>query len=241
MGRVKLAIKGLVLILTLVLSVVSPGLLTGFFAHKIAFFRVYHLFWLAVVVILAKRMIPGLNRKVTSGKIFARNYVPGMAATPAREERFRSYVAKVNRGALRAAVYWVLVILVTGGLYRLGVFGITGLFIVVVFFVFMDQFCVTVWCPFEWLIGTKCCNSCRINNWGYLMAFLPLLYFPSFWTWSIVFLSGAVVAQWEYLFYRHPERFYEEYNAGLMCRSCLAKCDRKGRRDVRDPGAETSH
>jgi len=227
MGRVKLAIKGLVLVLSLVLSVVTPGLLTGFFTYKIAFFRVYHLFWLAVVVILVKRMIPGLNRKATSGKIFAQNCVPGMAATPAREERFRSYVTKVNRGALRTAAYWVLVILAAGGLYHLGAFGSTGLFIVVVFFVFMDQFCVTVWCPFEWLIGTKCCNSCRINNWGYLMAFLPLVYFPSFWTLSIVFLSGVVVAQWEYLFYRHPERFYEEYNACLMCRNCPAKCGKR--------------
>ena len=227
MGRVKLAVKGLMLVLCLLISLRDPDLLAGFFTRRIAFFNVYHLFWLAVVLVLLKRMAPGLNRKVTSGKIFADNCVPGMARTPDREERFRSYIEKVNRGALKTAVYWVLVILVTGGLYYLDVFGTAGLFIVVVFFVFMDQFCVTVWCPFEWLIGTKCCNSCRINNWGYLMAFLPLVYFPSFWTWSVVLLSGAVVAQWEYLFYKHPERFFEEYNACLMCRNCPAKCGKR--------------
>ena len=225
--RVKLGIKGLVLILSLAVSLVRPDFLVRLFTHRIAFFNVYHLFWLAVVLILVKRMVPGLNRKTASGKIFERRYVPGLARTPAREERLASYILKVNRGAVKTALYWSLVTAATGVLYRLEVFGSTGLFIVVIFFVFMDQFCVTVWCPFEWLIGTRCCNSCRINNWGYLMAFLPLIYFPSFWTWSVVLLSGAVVAQWEYLFYRHPERFFDLYNACLMCRNCPEKCGKR--------------
>jgi hypothetical protein len=229
MDKIKLGVKGLVLILSLVISFEAPDLLIRFFTLKCVFFNVYHVFWLVIVLILLKRMIPAFNRKTGPAKIFGRAYVPGMVRAPAREERLRSYVTKVNRGALKAAVYWTLVILVTGVLYYFHVFENTGLFIIVVFFVFMDQFCVSVWCPFEWLIGNKCCNSCRINNWGYLMAFLPLIFFPSFWTYSIILLSGAVVAQWEYLFCRHPERFFELYNACLMCRNCLEKCEERKR------------
>ena len=237
MDKVKLGVKGLALILSLAGSFKAPDLLIRFFTFKFVFFNVYHVFWLVVVLILLKRMIPGLNRKIGPAKIFENKYVPGLARTPVREERLRSYVAKVNRGALKTAVYWTLVILAVGGLYHRNVFGTTGLFIIVVFFVFMDQFCVSLWCPFEWLIGNKCCNSCRINNWGYLMAFLPLVFLPSFWTYSIILLSGVVVAQWEYLFYRHPERFFELYNACLMCRNCPEKCASRGPHGVETDGS----
>jgi hypothetical protein len=234
MNRLKLAIKGFVLVLSLVLSLEAPNLLIRLFTFKILFFNVYHVLWLAIVIILIKRMIPGLNRKISSGKIFKRKYVPGLERTPIRDEKLRSYVAKMNRGALKTAVYWSVVILVAGWLYYLDLFGVTGLFIIVVFFVFMDQFCVSVWCPFEWLIGNKCCNSCRINNWGYLMAFLPLIFLPSFWTYSVLLLSAAVASQWEYLFFRHPERFFEVYHAGLACRNCLDRCGSR-KRHVPEP------
>lgn len=209
---------------SLVVSFKSPDAPAMFFTRKIGFVQVYHLLWFIVALALLKRMIPRLNRNAASGKIFERNHVPCMDKGPAREEKLKSYVAKVNRGAIKTAAYWALVILVTGGLYYLDVFGVAGLFIIVIFFVFMDQFCISVWCPFKWLIGNKCCNSCRINNWGYLMAFLPLIFIPSFWTYSILLLSAAAAAQWEYLFHRHPERFFELYNARLMCRNCTERC-----------------
>ncbi len=56
---------------------------------------------------------------------------------------------------------------------------------------------MTVFCPFKWLAGGKCCSTCRINNWGYLMAFSPS-FVQSFLT-SIVALSIIVAIQWEYL------------------------------------------
>jgi hypothetical protein len=222
--KVKLCLKGAVLALCLVLSWGRPRLLIGFFTCGIAFFHVYHLFWLGAVLILVKRMVPRLNAKITSGKIFGSHYTGSREKTPAGEEKLKSYVRKMNRGALKTAAYWLLVILGTGALYRVHLFGPVGLFMVVVFFIFMDQFCVSVWCPFEWIIGNKCCASCRINNWGYLMAFAPLVFLPSFWTLSIVALSIGVVLQWEYMFHAHPERFFELLNENLMCRNCKDRC-----------------
>ncbi|HEY3276417.1 MAG TPA: hypothetical protein VGJ94_07330 [Syntrophorhabdaceae bacterium] len=224
---VKLCIKGMILLACLVVAAINPRFLNAFFAYRIAFFNVYHLFWLAIVLILVKRMTPSLNKDISSGKIFRRHYGAGRERTPAAEKKLASYVGKINRGALRVAFSWALVIAATGLLYYFRVFGPLGIFMVVLFFIFMDQFCVTLWCPFEWIIGNKCCSACRINNWGYLMAFAPLLFIPSFWTLSVAALSVAVVVQWEYQYHAHPERFFEFYNEKLLCRNCSRRCPKK--------------
>jgi hypothetical protein len=40
-------------------------------------------------------------------------------------------------------------------------------------------------------------------------------------------LSLITVFQWEYLYFKHPERFYDIYNAKLMCKNCSTHCRRK--------------
>ena len=130
----------------------------------------------------------------------------------------------MNVGAIKAGLYWVLAVLFVGLLYYTEVLNTMWLMLTVVFFIFMDQFCVSVWCVFKWIIGNKCCNTCRINNWGYLMAFSTLIYVPSFWTYSVLIMSAIVVIQWEYLAAKHPERFFELYNINLQCRNCDGIC-----------------
>jgi len=67
------------------------------------------------------------------------------------------------------------------------------------------------------------------------MAFSPMIYIPSFWTYSILFMSAATLIQWEFLYLRHPERFYEQYNANLMCKNCKRKvCKRTGKKLIAD-------
>jgi hypothetical protein len=223
-GRIKLFVKGTALAVCLVFAVFYPERIIRFFGYQILFFRAYHLMWLVTMVVLTKRFIPGWNSKISVGKIFKRHYAQVQTDSPSRREKLSRYRRKVNIGAFRTAICWSIVVLITGILYGTGIFNNLWLFLAMGFFVFMDQFCVSVWCPFQWIIGNKCCNACRINNWGYLMAFSPLIFVPSFWTISIVALSGIVVIQWEYLFYKYPERFYELYNANLQCKNCGRGC-----------------
>ncbi len=223
-GRKKLGLTGAVLVLSLILAFFWPDLLIRFFTGKIIFFKAYHVIWLLTASLLVRRMIPRFNRKVSSGKIFDKFYAKGAIGNPSIEEKLKVYTARTNGGAMQTAIYWTIVIAVIGVLYYFRVLRVLDIYLIVVFFVFMDQFCTSVWCPFQWLIGNKCCNSCRINNWGYLMAFAPLVYLPSFWTYSILVLSAAAVLQWECLFYRHPERFFELSNINLMCKNCTTKC-----------------
>jgi hypothetical protein len=172
-------------------------------------------------------MIPGLNRKMSLGKIFARNFVETGQDTDKKKSGFQKSKRKADSGALRSALYWILLLLVMWMWRVVGILPDVWLYIIVLFFVFMDQFCITIFCPFQWLMQNKCCSTCRINNWGYSMAFSPLIFIPTFWTYSIIFFSLVNLIIWEYLYFRHPERFSDIYNANLMCKNCRTRCIRK--------------
>jgi hypothetical protein len=227
-GRLKLLIKSIITAVCLVMAIAHPDLLVRAFTRQVSFFKVYHMVWLAIVLLLVKRMVPAWNSKISMGKIFERHYGRPRAADSAKQEKLREklagYVHRMNVGAFRTAVYWLVAVLFVGLLYYTGALNRMWLVLTVVFFIFMDQFCVSAWCVFKWIIGNKCCNTCRINNWGYLMAFSTLVYIPSFFTYSILFMSALVVIQWEYLFHKYPERFYELCNLNLQCKNCSRDC-----------------
>jgi len=225
---VKLLLKGLIFCISLVCALVYPDILVRFFTYNLSPLKVFHIVWFCVVVILIKRLIPQLNHRMSTGKAFQAHYSNAGEDSSSRREKFIYHKKKVDKGAIRSAVYWTILIIVIGMLYYYNIFNYVLLFVIVIFFIFMDQFCITVWCPFQWLMRNKCCNACRINNWGYFMAFSPLIFIPSFWTYSILFLSVMVVVQWEYLYYRYPERFYEYYNTNLMCKNCESQTRCKG-------------
>jgi len=227
----QLILNGAVVVATGLFAIFRPGLLASFFTYPIFFIKVYHILWSLVILALVKRMIPGFGRKISSGKIFRRFYKEADRISPARDEKLLKLKKKTDRGAMKSAFYWLLLLADIALWRKVGMLNDTWIYIIVLFFVFMDQFCVMVFCPFKWLIGNKCCSTCRIDNWGYLMAFSPLIFIYSFWTWSIVAVSIIIVIQWEYLYYRYPERFFETHNASLMCKNCVSKCT--GKRKLR--------
>ena len=55
------------------------------------------------------------------------------------------------------------------------------------------------------------------------MMFTPLFFVRRFYTWSLLFLSVALLARWEITFYKFPERFSEATNGYLSCSNCTEK------------------
>ena len=87
------------------------------------------------------------------------------------------------------------------------------------------MFCVNVWCPFHKIIvGNKCCNECRIYNWGHIMYLTPLIAIMNFWTYNLLILSLIIMLQWEYQYIRYPERFSPISNKNLRCNVCSNNC-----------------
>ncbi len=239
----KLFLKGGLLALSITLALIDQNMLTLFFARKILFFTVYHLLWLFTVLLLAKSLTPQWSSGIASGKMFRAYFLERGRDTSSKREKLRDYTRRMNIGALKVALFWIAVILAIGLAVHTGFLNSVWLFITVVFFVFMDQFCISVWCVFQELfVRNKCCNTCRIYQWGKIMAVSPLIFVPSFWTYSIVGLAPLLVIQWEYLYSRYPERFHEAYNENLTCRGCTLECkngrDAKG--DRQSVGRETS-
>jgi len=225
---VELAVKGAILLVSFVLAIAGPDILKRFFTYSLfASIKTYHILWLLTILVLIKRFIPSLNKKINLGKIYSINYQEAGTDNTSKREGLKKYKKKMDNGAIRSAIYWILLVMTMWLWRKADMLSDLWIFIIVIFFIFMDEFCATVWCPFQAIIGNKCCNTCRINNWGYLMAFSPMVFIPSFWTYSILLLSIAAIVQWEYLYHRHPERFFELYNARLMCKNCVKKCKRR--------------
>ncbi len=232
-GFGKLAIKGFLLVIVGLAGIFCPLELTSVFkAPLVMSLRVYHVLWFFCVLVLVKRMIPAANAKMSSGKMFRKNFVATASETEGRRRFFAELKKRTDSGAARSALYWVLLLCVMWMWRISGILPDKWILIIVLFFVFMDQFCISVFCPFQWLMKNKCCSTCRINNWGYLMAFSPLVFIVSFWTYSILLLSVATVIQWEWAYFRHPERFYDISNANLMCKNCPKPCKRRGRKSI---------
>jgi len=227
-GYKQLIIKGLAVIISGLFAIYHPDFLVYLFSFPLFIsLKVYHVLWFMAILILIKRMIPSLNKKMSLGKIFARNFSGVGMDTDKKRQGFHKIKKKADSGAFRSALYWILLLLVMWMWRVSGILPDIWLYIIVLFFIFMDQFCISVFCPFQWLMRNKCCSTCRINNWGYCMAFSPLLFIPTFWTYSILFLSIVNLIIWEYLYFRYPERFSDIYNANLMCKNCRVECTRK--------------
>ena len=128
---------------------------------------------------------------------------------------------KLNLGATRVAIIWEIPNMAFAVLYYTGVFDVPEMLLITVLYYLCDVICIVFYCPFQRLfMKNKCCVTCRIFAWGTIMTVTPLIFIPSFYSWSLVALAIVCTAIWEITYRRHPERFCEETNAFLTCASC---------------------
>ena len=178
-----------------------------------------HLLWLLWMGDMVLQLIPVREvMALGSQKQFGHWYRPAAGWDAAALE---DYVQKSDRGARKVLVSWVAMTIALGVLRSTEVFGPEELFLSAVFFYVCDLICVVVWCPFRtFLMKNRCCTTCRIFNWDHLMMFVPFLFIPGFYGWTLVGLAAAVVVVWEVQWHRHPERFWEGSNQALRCANC---------------------
>ena len=55
------------------------------------------------------------------------------------------------------------------------------------------------------------------------MMFTPLIFIPSFYTYSLLILSLMLLLKWELYYHKYPERFSEVTNSNLQCKNCKEK------------------
>ena len=133
----------------------------------------------------------------------------------------RQAIRNANRRALTVGVLWILLTAAIGMLYGIGLFSAAHLLIITTLFYVFDLVCVLVWCPFQALfLKNRCCTTCRIYNWDYLMLCTPLLPLTGPLTRWACILAAVLFVRWEITYHFRRERFFESSNQALQCSQC---------------------
>ena len=176
--------------------------------------------WVFFVVDMLLRFFPSRFESMGCQKQFACNYRPEKNAQ-SKTIRFTPIKAVI--------ISWTALNGAIGAAYFAGIIDQGILLLISMAYAVCDLICILFFCPFQtWMMGNRCCTTCRIYNWDYAMMFTPLLFIPRFYTWSLLGLALLLLLRWEVTLKRHPERFSEATNCSLSCANCEEKlCQHK--------------
>ncbi len=171
--------------------------------------------WVVFVAEMLSRMFPSPLESMGCEKQFKQNYKPVEGATPHLQS---------GKVTFAVAFVWLALNALFGGLYLAGIFDRGILLLIALAYSVCDMICILFFCPFQtWFMKNKCCTTCRIYNWDYAMMFTPLVFIPSFYTWTLLGLALVLLALWEVRVKVVPERFCECCNESLACKNCKEK------------------
>ena len=165
-------------------------------------------------------------------------FFPSRFESPGSQKQFRENYIKSgetsieipdNNGTMLVAFLWVSLNAIFGALYMADILDDGIMILLSCAFSVCDMICILFFCPFQtWFLKNKCCGTCRIYNWDYAMMFTPLFFVRTPYTWSLFFVSLALLLRWEITFFRYPERFSEKTNEFIRCSNCTEKlCSHK--------------
>lgn len=177
--------------------------------------------WVFFVVEMLLRFFPSSLESMGCQKQFKRNFEPIEGVTIPKNQSWK-------RTALVTAV-WLALNAVIGVLHLAGVFDQGVLILIAIGYSVCDIICILFFCPFQtWFMKNRCCATCRIYNWDFAMMFTPLVFIPSWYTYSLLGCAIGLLLRWEITYRLHPERFSTETNKCLDCSRCKEKlCSHK--------------
>ena len=203
---VKLAFRLILFVLVVVLFIV--GKQEVLYEMELLWGGVWVLLFFGILL----RFVPSRLESMGAQKQLARNFIPKQQTTPPLHSK-RSVVVML--------AVWLVPSVGVGAFYFLGIIGVGALLLLTLFLSVLDVLCILFFCPFQtWILKNRCCTTCRIYNWDYAMMLTPLLFVPSFYTYTLYGAALALLVQWEVEYHRHPERFSHETNACLDCSRC---------------------
>lgn len=164
-------------------------------------------------------LIPIINKTTSSNKHLKKYY---NVKIDYNKKVLHNQIKQQNRRALLIFIIYFGVLSIIGLAYlKFPIFKIEHLYIIFFAINFFDYFCILIWCPFRSLIlKNRCCNTCRITNWDRFMKFYILIFIPNPLNLALVIIGIIIIVIWEYMHYRHPERFYSVSNKSLSCIVC---------------------
>ena len=177
--------------------------------------------WFFFIIGMSLRFFPSKFESMGCQKQFARNYEPiSEESTPTNQSWKRTVLV---------TVVWLALNSVVGALYFTGIFDQGILILIALAYSVCDIICILFFCPFQtWFMKNRCCTTCRIYNWDFVMMFTPLVFIPHWYTYSLLGCALALLLRWEITYRIHPERFSTATNRCLDRSNCEEKlCSHK--------------
>ena len=171
--------------------------------------------WLLLMASMIFRLFPSKVESLGCQKEFAGRFRPtGQAPDPGE-------VRQADLGALRVLLFWTAANALFFLGYAKGWLDQRFLVCLAGFYGVCDIVCILFFCPFQsWMMHNRCCTTCRIYDWDYLMLCTPLLAIPSVLALSACALAAVVFLRWEAAYRRRQERFFGRSNDALRCANC---------------------
>lgn len=179
--------------------------------------------WFLIMIDFILRFIPGKMHPIGMQKHLQRNFRPTekYVANAELSDKDREQKKRLDRGAVKVLLFYVLLNGVWAMLYWIGILRAQELFLIMLVYYVGDMICANGFCPFKLIfMKNRCCNICRIYNWDALMLVIPLLIVPSVYSYSLGAVAVVYTIVWEWNYNRHPERFLEGCNATINCKNC---------------------
>ncbi len=209
----KFVLRLMIFAISIILYVLSGDVLK----YQIPALLVWGLFAAEMIT----KLFPSKIESMGSQKQFKANFL-------AAKENVHVKIEHQKRVIL-IAVMWLVLNGVIAHFYFKHIIDEGIMIIISLFYSVCDMICVLFFCPFQLIMANKCCTTCRIHNWDYVMMFTPMVFVNNVFAISLFVLGAVIFIKWEYDVYKHPERFCEETNKNLTCANCKeTRCSRKG-------------
>ena len=170
--------------------------------------------WMLGMAEILSRFFPSKLESMGCQKVFARNYRP-LTETPDNTK------ADIRCSVAMVAAIWIAFNCVFGFLYWKGILDTGFMYLLCLFYSVCDMICILFFCPFQsWFMKNRCCTTCRIYNWDFPMMWTPMIFVGGWYGLSLLGLSLVLLARWEYVAHKYPERFSVTANACLKCKNC---------------------
>ncbi len=220
---VRLCCRAAIFLCVLYLYIMDRHLLTDImtmdFFHG---FSPLHVLWMILMLGMIIHLLPRV--RITMSGLKSRPYTYREPKGGYDELSLMKYVQAMNLRAWKVMMIWACFNAIFGILYLCGVIGVAELLMLTLFYFTSDTICMMLFCPFQkYIMGNRCCISCRIFDWGHLMMYTPMLFIVSFFSWSLFFMSVIVALRWEIIYAAHPERFWRGSNEAIRCENCNDK------------------
>ena len=225
----RLAGRFAVLVITVLFCILDPAQFEVL--HGWNFFRRFswlHVLWGIWVIDMAAQILP-LRTRISLGsqKMWHMRFRPIREMFNERGKlvaegvaKLKKHIVDTTRSALWVLIVWTGLVAVIGALAFAGVMTDVALFVTAVVFYVCDLICVLIWCPFRLIMRNRCCTTCRIFNWDYVMICTPLMVLTGPLPRSACLVSIVLLLRWEITYRRRKERFFESANGALRCSQC---------------------